>query len=117
MRMKTNLFIFLAASFLFLFSTMSACLAVDEDPCKDQGITVKNLSFTDIWYKREGDSCIILKRNYSFSIKPEEEIGLFSDMICEKPYGPARKYLDYKSYDANGNCRVKILPESTLSDM
>ena len=61
MRMKTNLFIFLAASFLFLFSTMSACLAVDEDPCKDQGITVKNLSFTDIWYKSEGGSCIILK--------------------------------------------------------
>jgi hypothetical protein len=115
--MKKNLFIFLTALFLFLFSTMSACFAVDEDPCKDQGITVKNLSFTDIWYKRQGGSCTMLKRNYFFIIKPEEEIGLFSDMVCEKSYGPARIYQDYKSHDADGDCRVKILPGSTLSDM
>ncbi len=117
MRMKKNLFISLTTLFLFLFSTMSACFAVDEDPCKDQGITVKNLSFKDIWYKRQGGSCIILKRNYFFSIKPEEEIRLFSDMVCETPYCPACTYPDYKSYDANGDCRVKILPENTLSDM
>jgi len=115
--MGKNLFVVLAALFLFLFATLSACFAVDEDLCRDQGITVKNLSFTDIWYQREGGSCSILKRNYSFSIKPEEKIGLFSDMICEKPYGPERKYQDYKSYDENGDCRVKILPGSTLSDM
>jgi len=96
---------------------MSACFAVDEDPCKDQGITVKNLSFKDIWYKRQGGSCTILKRNGFFNIKPEEEIGLFSDMVCEKPCCPARTYPDYKSYDANSDCRVRILPENTLSDM
>jgi hypothetical protein len=115
--MKKILFISLSVLFLFLFSGMSACFAVDEDPCKDQGITVRNLSLKEIWYKRQGDSCIILKRNYSFIIKPGEEIKLFSDSVCEMPYCPACTYTDYKSYDANGDCRVKILPENTLSDM
>ena len=115
--MKNILFISLTALFLFLFSEMSACFAVDEDPCKDQGITVRNLSFKEIWYKRQGGSCIILKRNYSFTIKPEEEIRLFSDNVCETPYCPACTYIYYKSYDADGDCRVKILPEDTLSDM
>jgi hypothetical protein len=115
--MKKILFISFTAFFLFLFSAMSACFAVDQDPCKDQGITVRNLSFKEIWYKRQGGSCIILKRNYSFTIKPEEEIRLFSDNVCETPYCPACTYSDYKPYDANGDCRVKILPENALSDM
>ncbi len=117
MKMKNFLFISLTTLFLFLFSTLSLGFAADEGSCKDQGITVRNLSFKDIWYKRQGGSCIILKRNYSFTIKPEEEIRLFSDMVCETPYCPACTYSDYKSYDADGNCRVKILPENTLSDM
>jgi hypothetical protein len=117
MKMKKILFIPLTALFLFLFSTMSPGFAADEDSCKDQGITVKNLSFKEIWYMRKGSSCTILKRNYSFTIKPEEEIRLFTDMVCETPYCPACTYADYKSYDANGDCRVRILPENTLSDM
>jgi hypothetical protein len=115
--MKKILFISLSVLFLFLLSAMSACFAVDEDPCKDQGITVRNLSFKEIWYKRQGGDCIILKRNYSFTIKSEEEIRLFSDNVCETPYCPACTYADYKSYDADGDCRVKILPENMLSDM
>jgi len=117
MRMKNFLFISLTVLFLFFVSTMSPSFAADEDSCKDQGITVKNLSFKEIWYKRKDGSCIILKRNYFFSIKPEEEIRLFSDMVCETPYCPACTYSDYKSYDADGNCRIRILPENTLSDM
>jgi len=117
MGMIKFLFISLTALFLFLFSTLSPSFAADEDSCKDQGITVRNLSFKEIWYKRQGGSCIILKRNYSFTIKPEKEIRLFSDNVCETPYCPACSYSDYKSYDANGDCRVKILPEKTLSDM
>ena len=115
--MKKILFIYLSVLFLFLFSAMSASFAVDEDPCKDQGITVRNLSLKEIWYKRQGGDCIILKRNYSFTIKSEEEIRLFSDNVCETPYCPACTYADYKSYDADGDCRIKILPENTLSDM
>jgi hypothetical protein len=116
MKMIKILFTSLAALFLFLSFTMSTCFAVD-DPCKDQGITVRNLSFKKIWYKRKGGSCIALKRNYSFTIKPKEEIRLFTDNVCETPYCPACTYTDYKSYDANGDCRVKILPEKALADM
>jgi hypothetical protein len=115
--MKRNLFMSLFTLFLFLFSAMSTCFAVDEDPCKDQGITVRNLSFKDIWYKREGGSCTIVKRNYSFTIKPGEEMRLFSDSVCETPYCPECTYTYFKSYDANGNCRVKILLDDTISDM
>jgi len=115
--MKNILFIALTTLFLFLFSTLSPGFAADEDSCKDQGITVRNLSFKEIWYKRQGGSCIILKRNYAFTIKPEEEIKLFSDNVCTTPYCPACTYSYYKPYDENGDCRVKILPEDTLSDM
>jgi hypothetical protein len=93
------------------------CFAGDEDSCKDQGMTVRNLSFKEIWYKQKDGDCTILKRNYSFNIRPGEEIRLFSDNVCETIYCPACTYSVYKSYDANGDCRVKILPEEALSDM
>jgi hypothetical protein len=115
--MKKNPPFFLSAVFLFLFYAMSPCFAKDEDPCKDQGITVKNLSFKEIWYKPQGGSCIVLKRHHTFTIKPAEEIRLFSDIVCETAYSPARLYTDYKSYDVNGDCGVRILPHHTLSDM
>jgi hypothetical protein len=115
--MKKILFIFLSVVFLFLFCAMSTCFAKDEDPCKDKGITVKNLSFKEIWYKPQGGSCIVLKRHNTFKIKPAEEIRLFSDIVCKTPYCPASIYIDYKSYDVNGDCKVRILPHNTLSDM
>ena len=115
--MKKILPVFLSVFFLFLFSAMSACFATDKDPCKDQGITVKNLAFKEIWYKPEGGSCFVLKRHKTFTIKPSEETGLFSDIACRTPYCPARIYSEYKSYDADGNCKVRILPHNKLSDM
>lgn len=98
-------------------SVTAVSLADDTDPCKEQGITVKNLSLKEMWYKQKGGACTILKRNYFFVIKPEQEISLFSDLICETPYCLARKYTDYRSYDTDGNCRVRILSGNTLSDM
>jgi hypothetical protein len=117
MKSKQICFVFLVILFVGLVPLTSVCLAADEDPCRDQGITVKNLSLKEMWYKRKGGACTILKRNYFFVIKPEEEISLFSDLICETPYCLACKYADYKSYDTDGNCRVRILPGDTLSDM
>jgi hypothetical protein len=117
MSIKQFFFMSLIMFFFFLGFTNIPCFAADEDPCKDQGITVKNLSFKEIWYKRQDGTCNTLKRNYFFSIKPEEVIRLFSDMACETLYCSACKYSDYKSYDADGDCRVKILPGSALSDM
>jgi hypothetical protein len=115
--MKKILYMSLVTSFLFLFCMISVCFTADEDPCKDQGITVRNLSYKDIWYKREGGSCTIVKRNYSFTMKPEEEISLFSDSVCQTPYCPECTYTYLKAYDANGDCRVKILPDNTISDI
>jgi hypothetical protein len=112
--------IFLVSLLLLLCCLVPAgfvCFAADEDPCNDQGITVKNLSSKEIWYKRKDGACAILKENYFFVIKPQEEIRLFSDLVCETQYCPACTYADYKSYDADGNCRVRILPGNTLSDM
>lgn len=109
--------VILALFLLLLCARIPVVFAADEDPCKDQGITVKNLSFKEIWYQSRGGSCTILKRNYFFIIKPEEEIRLFSDMVCETPYCPACTYEDYRLYDLDHNCRVRILPGNILSDM
>ena len=117
MKIKLILLIFLATVLLFLFLTGFLCFAGDEDACKDQGMTVKNLSFKDIWYKQKDGDCTILTRNYSFNIKPGDDIRLFSDMVCETPYCPACTYSDYKAFDANNDCRVKILPGNALSDI
>ena len=114
--MKISLTFFLPVLFIWFCGT-SSCFAVEEDPCKDEGIIIKNLSFKEIWYKPEGGSCIVLKRHSTFAVKPAEAIMLFSDIVCKTPYCPARTYADYKSYDLDGNCKVRILPHHTLSDM
>jgi hypothetical protein len=100
-----------------MFLARVPCFAGDNDPCGDQGITVKNLSFKDLWYKHKDGDCTILKRNYSVEIKPGDEVRLFSDLVCETLYCPVCTYTDYKAYDANNDCRVKILPENALSDI
>lgn len=116
MRTKQNILITLPAFFLFLFSIFPVCIAADEDPCAGQGVTVRNLSLDDLWYMREGSGCVMLKRNYSFVLQPETSIGVFSDMLCTEQFCPLLRYGDYKSYDADGNCRVKILSGCALSD-
>lgn len=116
--MRTNRIpsLFLVTVLLLSLSEF-AVLASDEDPCRDQGITVKNLSFKDIWYQRKDGDCAILKRNYSFTIRPDDEMRLYSDMVCQTPYCLACKYSDFKAYDANNDCRIKMLPENAFSDI
>ncbi len=91
--------------------------ANDEDPCRDQGITVKNLTFKELWFKRKDGECTLLNRNHSFTVKPGEEIGLFSDMVCQTLYCAACNYANFKAYDTNNDCRMKMLPENAFSDM
>lgn len=117
MRTKKNILIILPAFFFFFFSLLSVFTAAEGDPCADQGITVRNLSLDDLWYMREGSGCVMLKRNYSFVLQPETSLGVFSDMLCTKQFCPPFRYEDSQSYDADGNCRVKILPGCVLSDM
>lgn len=89
-----------------------------EDPCKKNGVVVKNLAIVTLWYKKNNGDCTILKRNYMFEIKPGDTVEVFSDLVCETPYcGSPVNYSDYKSVDTDGNCRVRIFMGCTLSDM
>jgi hypothetical protein len=115
--MKNSIFIIPLVLFLCCFTILSVCDAAGEDPCADQGITVRNLSLDNKWYKSQGDQCIPLKRNYSFTIHPKENIGVFLDMVCETQFCPSLTYTDYKLSDKDGNCRVKILPGCVIADM
>jgi hypothetical protein len=105
------------ATVSLIFLSGIPVFAGDEDPCKDQGITVKNLSFREIWYQRKDGNCTMLNRNYSFTIRPDDEIRLFSDMVCKTLYCAACNYSDFKAHDANNDCRIKMLPENAFSDI
>lgn len=98
------------------FSLQSASGA-QEDPCKDAGIIVKNLTVRDLWYKADGGPCFYWDENKTFVIRPGEKIGVFSDMVCKTAYcrdNPA--YKDYRSADSNHNCAVAIHPGCRISD-
>ena len=89
-----------------------------EDPCRESGIYVGNQTGIDVWYTRNGGACTIWNRGHLLIIKPEEAVTIYRDMICNTEYCPQNPaYDDYKSLDANQNCRVRILPDCNLSDM
>ncbi len=88
------------------------------DPCSEQGIIVRNSTMLDLWYKRNGGACTIWIHEHIFVIQPSDTIEIFSDSVCEKPYCNENPgYSDYRSFDTNGNCGVKILPNCNISDM
>ncbi|MEW6585784.1 MAG: hypothetical protein AB1442_09280 [Nitrospirota bacterium] len=102
---------------LSIFLTVSLCAAADGEPCAGKGLTIKNLSIVDVWYKSSNGECIKLKRNYSFVVGPEDKVGVFSDMICKTLYCSSQEYSDYISFDENGDCRIRFLPGCVLSDI
>jgi hypothetical protein len=92
--------------------------AAGEDVCGKEGIVVKNLTTVDLWYKRDEDNCFKWKQNKIFSIRPDESVQLFSDLTCETSYcGYHPNYDSFRSTDKDKNCRVRILPSCSLSDM
>jgi hypothetical protein len=89
-----------------------------EDTCQETGIIVKNLTFKALWYKKNGGDCFYWRRDHIFTIYPGDKVDICSDSTCETLYchdNPT--YETYRSLDTNNNCRVRILPECTLSDM
>ena len=89
-----------------------------EDPCREAGIYIGNQTGIDVWYNRNGGACTIWNHGHLLIIKPEEVLTIYRDMICNTEYCPKNPaYDDYKSLDANQNCRVRILPDCNLSDM
>jgi len=90
----------------------------EEDSCRETGITVGNQTMLNVWYTRDGGPCTLWSRGHLLKIKPEDTLMLYRDMTCSTEYCPTNLTYDVlKSLDANQNCRVRILPDCTLSDM
>jgi hypothetical protein len=88
------------------------------DSCGEQGIIVRNSTMLDLWYKRNGGACTIWIHEHIFVIQPTDKIEIFSDLTCGKLYCDENpSYSVYRSFDANGNCGVKMLPNCNISDM
>jgi hypothetical protein len=100
---------------LILFPLLASA---DEDPCREMGIYIGNQTMLDVWYTRNGGPCTIWSHGHILIIKPEDTLIIYRDMICKTEYCSKNPTYDvYKSFDADQNCRVRILPDCALSDM
>jgi hypothetical protein len=98
--------------------TVPLLSGAEEDLCQEQGIIIGNQSMLNLWYKKNGGDCTIWNRGHILTIKSEDAVGIFSDMICEKSYCTGNtNYNDLKPFDTDLDCRVRILPACSLSDM
>ena len=108
----------LTISLIIIFISIPLSAATEKDQCEEEGIMVRNATMLDLWYKKNGEECFIWIHEHLFAIKTEDSINIFSDLNCQTLYcADNPNYKDYKSVDANGNCRIKILPDCILSDM
>ena len=90
----------------------------EEDLCKETGIVAKNATFVPIWYKRNEGDCTLWQRNKLLVIRPGDSVDIFSDMNCKTKYcSDMKMYENFKSFDSNNNCRMKISTGCNLSDM
>lgn len=117
--MKLGIVISLLIFFLLTAHLSKGFLSAGQkdDPCQETGIIVKNLTMLDIWYTRNEGACEFWHHEHVIEIKPEDRVSIFSDMFCKKKYCKDLTYKDYKSFDKNRDCRVRILPGCRLSDM
>jgi hypothetical protein len=100
---------------LILFPLLASA---DEDPCREMGICIGNQTVHNVWYTRNGGPCTIWGRGHILIIKPEDTLIIYRDMLCKIEYCYKNPTYDVcKSFDANQNCRVRMLPDCTLSDM
>ena len=92
--------------------------SAQEDSCVETGIYVGNQTMLDVWYTRNGGPCTIWNHGHLLVIKPKDTLIIYRDMTCKTAYCPRNPTYDVcKSFDANQNCRVRILPDCILSDM
>ena len=88
-----------------------------EDHCGKQGITVRNATMLDLWYKKNDGACSIWIHEHRFTINRGESVEIFSDMSCQTLYCTSNPtYEDYLSADANGDCLVNVFPNCNISD-
>jgi len=92
--------------------------SADEDPCREMGIYIGNQTMLNVWYTRNGGPCTVWDDGHILIIKPEDMLIIYRDTTCKTEYCSKNPTYDvYKPLDANQNCRVRILPDCTLSDM
>jgi hypothetical protein len=117
--MSKNLYsLVLTISLIIILIGVPLLAATEEDPCRKEGIMVRNTTMLYLWYKKNGRGCFIWRHEHLFTIKPEDSIDIFSDLNCQTFYCANNpNYKNYKSVDANRNCRVKILSNCNLTDM
>jgi hypothetical protein len=114
-----NLFQKILSALAVIALTLIPLLALaDEDTCRETGVYIGNQTMLNLWYTRNGGVCTILAHGHLLIIKPEDTLIIYRDMICKTEYCSKNPTYDvYKSFDANQNCRVRILPECNVSDM
>ncbi len=93
-------------------------VSAEEDLCREMGIYIGNQTTRYVWYTRNGGPCTVWDDGHILIIKPEDTLIIYRDTTCKTEYCSKNPTYDvYKSLDANQNCRVRILPDCTLSDM
>jgi len=107
-----------AALMVMALTLFPLSVSADEDPGCEMGIYIGNQTTRDVWYTRNGGPCTLWARGHILIIKPEDTLMLYSDMICKTEYCSENPTYDAcKFIDVNRNCRVRILPRCTFSDM
>jgi hypothetical protein len=105
-------------SIVFMTTLFPLWSISEEDSCAEIGIYIRNSTTIDVWYTRNGGPCTFWSDDLIIILKPGEKLAIYRDMTCETAYCPKNPtYDDYKSLDANHNCRVRILPYCTFADM
>jgi hypothetical protein len=89
-----------------------------EDPCQESGVFVANISTVHLWYQRAGGNCTFWNKNAIITLRPQEEVDIFSDLACEMKFCPETlKYENVRAADTAGNCRAKLRFGCSLTDM
>jgi hypothetical protein len=106
-------------AFMVIALTLFPLLAsADEDACRETGIYILNQSQLNSYFTRNDEPCTYWRHHYLLTIKPEDTLIIYSDVDCKTEYFSNNPtYNDYKSVDANQDCRVRILLDHTLSDL
>jgi len=104
--------------FIAMVSAPTAPASAEKNNCENKEISVSNQVAANLWYKQDGSTCSPLKKYRIVAVEPGEYFQVFSDMTCETNYcKDAISYKDIRTYDSNGDCRVRILSGCIISDM
>ena len=102
---------------LVIVSSKAALSTEEEDNCRNKAMYVSNQVAVNLWFKRDGGACSLLKKHKIFKVFPGEDFHIYSDSNCKTEYCTSLRHEDFKSFDRDGDCRVRILIGCVVSDM